>query len=91
MCSCLWSAKACIKSVNKSGRCSGTLRERGAFWDGAEGIRGACRDWRASSDPEAVVRNREQTGLGVDGRTQRGLGTAATNSNLAVCDQAPLP
>lgn len=64
---------------------------RRACWDAAEGIGGAHRDWRASSDSEAAVRNREQTGLGVDGRTQRGLGAAAANSDLAVCDQAPLP
>lgn len=37
------------------------------------------------------MRNREQTGPGVDGRSQRGLGTAATISNLAVCKQASLP
>lgn len=37
------------------------------------------------------MRNREQTGPGVDGRPQRGLGTAAALSNLVVCKQASLP
>lgn len=70
----------------KAGRCSGILGGTGACWDAAEGIGGDHRDWRASSDSEAAVRNKEQTGLGIDRRTQRGLGTAATKSNLAVCN-----
>lgn len=59
-----------------------------AHWRGWWGLESHSADL-ASSDLETAVRNREQTGLRVDGRTRRGLSTAATHSVTGLCVTKP--
>lgn len=89
--SCLWSA--CDVSVRSREVQWYPWKERSPlFCWGATGHIGG-EDGRteshstdlASPDLETAVRKKEQTGLRVDGRTQWGLGTAATHRVTGLC------